>query len=174
MIEAILFCTGSIFILWVSIPSLRTFGSHGYYRFFAWESIWGMFAINVRGWFVHPFSWYQIISWILLVTSLIPLISGVLLLRNVGKPTDALEATTRLVEVGIYKFIRHPFYASLLFLGLGIFFKSPSLLGGCLLIVASAFLYATAIADERECMVKFGNDYAIYKKMTRMFIPFVF
>lgn len=42
------------------------------------------------------------------------------------------------------------------------------------MMVASAFLYATAAADERECLTKFGNDYAIYVKKTRMFIPFVF
>jgi protein-S-isoprenylcysteine O-methyltransferase Ste14 len=174
MIETIIFFVGSIFLVWVSIPSLRQPGSHGYYRFFAWESIWGLFLINARGWFVHPFAWYQIISWILLISSLFPLFSGVYLLRHAGKPTDALEATTQLVQRGIYHFIRHPLYASLLYLAWGIFFKSPSLLGGCFVAVASAFLYATAHADESECLVKFGKEYFTYMKKTRMFIPFVF
>jgi protein-S-isoprenylcysteine O-methyltransferase Ste14 len=174
MIEAILFIVGSIIIVWVSMPSLRRPGSHGYFRFFAWECIWGMFVINTRAWFVHPYAWNQIISWILLITSLYPFISGVYLLRNAGRPTDALEATTQLVQSGIYRFIRHPLYTSLLYLAWGIFFKSPSLLGSCLVMVVSAFLYATATADERECLTKFGNDYAIYVKKSRMFIPFVF
>lgn len=174
MIEAILFISGSIIIVWVSMPSLRRPGSHGYFRFFAWECIWGLFMTNARAWFVHLYAWNQIISWILLIISLYPLISGVYLLRNAGRPTDALEATTQLVQKGIYRFIRHPLYASLLYLAWGIFFKSPSLLGSCLVMVVSAFLYATATADERECLTKFGNDYAIYVKKTRMFIPFVF
>jgi protein-S-isoprenylcysteine O-methyltransferase Ste14 len=173
MIEAVLFFAGSFFLIWISIPSLRRPGSHGYYRFFAWESIWGMFLINVRNWFAHPFAWYQIISWILLFCSLVPLFTGVYLLRNAGKPTDDLEATTLLVQSGIYHYIRHPLYASLLYLGWGIFLKSPSLLGGCMATVVSAFLYATALADESECMTKFGGEYAIYKKKTKMFIPFV-
>jgi protein-S-isoprenylcysteine O-methyltransferase Ste14 len=174
LIETILFIAGSIFVVWVSIPSLRRPGSHGFYRFFAWEAILGLFLMSVRGWFVHPFAWYQVISWILLFVSLVPIISGVYLLRHAGKPTDALEATTQLVQSGIYRFIRHPLYASLLTLAWGIFFKSPSLLDGCLAAVATAFLYATARADEAECLVKFGEEYAGYMKKTKLFIPFVF
>jgi protein-S-isoprenylcysteine O-methyltransferase Ste14 len=174
MIETILFITGSIFIVWISFPSLRRPGSHGFYRFFAWEAVLGMLLMNVSGWFAHPFAWYQIISWILLIVSLIPIISGVYLLRHAGKPTDALEATTQLVQSGIYSLIRHPLYTSLLTLAWGVFFKSPSLLDGCLATVASAFLFGTARADEVECLVKFGEEYARYMKKTKLFIPFIF
>ena len=174
MMATILFGLGTIGILWISIPSLRRPGSHGYYRFFAWEIILGLFALNLRDWFYGPFAWYQILSWILLVGSLIPICYGVILLRKIGKPTDELEATTQLVTSGIYRFIRHPLYASLLYLAWGIFFKSPSLLDGCLAVVTSAFLYATARADEAECGIKFGQAYAGYMKKTRMFIPLLF
>jgi protein-S-isoprenylcysteine O-methyltransferase Ste14 len=174
MLEAIIFILGSAIIIWVSLSSLRQPGSHGFYRFFAWEIILGMFALAVRGWFTDPFAWHQVISWILLVVCLIPIIYGVILLRSVGKPTDELEATTHLVTKGIYRLIRHPLYASLLFLAWGIFFKSPSLLGGCMAAVATAFLYATARADEAECMLKFGEEYGGYMKKTKMFIPYMF
>jgi protein-S-isoprenylcysteine O-methyltransferase Ste14 len=174
MIETIIFAIGSIGIVWVSSPSLRQPGSHGFYRFFAWEIILGMFAINLRGWFDHPFAWNQIISWILLIGCLIPLLYGIFLLRTVGKPTDPLEATTQLVTRGIYQFIRHPLYASLIYLAWGLFFKSPSVLDGCLAVVSTVFLYATARADESECLVKFGADYAGYLKKTKMFIPLIF
>ena len=174
MIETIIFVLGSAGIVWISIPSLRQPGSHGFYRFFAWEIILGLFVINLRSWFVNPFSWYQIISWILLIVCLIPILYGVFLLRTVGKPTDELEATTHLVTNGIYQFIRHPLYASLIYLAWGIFFKSPSLLGGCLAVVSTVFLYATARADESECLVKFGGEYAGYMKKTKMFFPLVF
>jgi len=174
MIEAIIFVLGSACILWISLPSLHRPGSHGFYRFFAWEIILGMLLLAVRGWFTHPFAWYQIISWILLVVCLVPIIYGVVLLRRVGKPTDELEATTHLVTNGIYRLIRHPLYASLLYLAWGIFFKSPSVLDGCMAAVVTAFLYATARADERECLVKFGEEYGSYMKQTKMFIPYVF
>ncbi len=54
MIEAILFVLGSAGIVWISIPSLRQPGSHGFYRFFAWEIILGMFVLAIRGWFAQP------------------------------------------------------------------------------------------------------------------------
>jgi protein-S-isoprenylcysteine O-methyltransferase Ste14 len=95
-------------------------------------------------------------------------------LCTTGKPNDKPEATPQLVTKGIYRTIRHPLYASLLYLAWGIFFKSPSILDGCLVIVATAFLYATARADEAECRVKFGKEYADYMNKTRMFVPFDF
>ena len=174
MIELILFLVGTAFSTWYSIPSLRQPGSHGYYRFFAWEIILGLFVLNLRAWFIQPFAWYQVISWILLILSLIPLVAGLSLLRSMGKPEGNFEATTHLVTRGIYRFIRHPLYMSLIFLTWGIFFKSPSVLDGCLALVGTAFLYATARADESECLVKFGQDYAVYMKATRMFIPFIY
>ncbi|MBU2612072.1 MAG: isoprenylcysteine carboxylmethyltransferase family protein [Chloroflexi bacterium] len=174
MIETIIFTAGSIFIVWYSIPSLRRPGSHGFYRFFAWEAILGLFLLNVRGWLDDPFAWHQIISWILLIVSIFPVVQGVTLLRKAGKPEGNFEATTQLVTRGIYHYIRHPLYASLLYLAWGIFFKSPSLLDGCLAAVATAFLYATARADESECLIKFGEEYAGYMKTTKMFIPFLF
>jgi protein-S-isoprenylcysteine O-methyltransferase Ste14 len=91
-----------------------------------------------------------------------------------GRPTDLLEATTHLVTTGIFQFIRHPLYASLIYLSWGIFFKSPSLLGGCLAVVSTGFLIATARADESECLVKFGDEYIEYMKKTKMFIPLVY
>lgn len=174
MFEVICFVLVSIGIVRVSWPSLRQPQSHGFYRFFAWEAILGLILLNLRGWFDDPFAWHQIVSWILLIVSLYPVIHGVYLLRAVGKPTDELEQTTRLVTRGIYRYIRHPLYASLLYLAWGVFFKSPSLLDGLLALVASAFLYATARADEVECLVKFGDEYTRYMKITKMFIPFLF
>jgi protein-S-isoprenylcysteine O-methyltransferase Ste14 len=170
----ITFVLGTIFIIWYSWSSLRQPRSHGFYRFFVFEAILGLFLLNLRGWFAHPFAWYQLISWILLIGSIVPVIYGFVLLHSAGKPEGSFEATTRLVTEGIYRYIRHPLYASLLYLAWGIFFKSPSLLDGCIAAVATAFLYATARADENECLIKFGNEYAEYMKWTKRFIPFVF
>jgi len=50
MVETIIFIIGSVGIIWISIPSLRQPGSHGFYRFFAWETILGMFVLNMRLW----------------------------------------------------------------------------------------------------------------------------
>jgi protein-S-isoprenylcysteine O-methyltransferase Ste14 len=174
MAEIILFVLGSILFFWISRHALRELASHGFYRFFAWEAILGFFVLNLRSWFVHPFAWYQLISWLLLLISIIPLTWGLILLYRSGQPSGGFEKTTRLVQNGLFHYIRHPLYSSLLFLTWGIFFKSPSLLGCCLAAVTTAFLYATACADQAECLQKFGEQYASYMKKTRMFIPFLF
>jgi len=174
MFASLAFLVVSAVIVGYSLPSLREPRSHGFFRFFAWEAILGLLLLNLHAWFAEPLAWHQLLSWLLLTASLYLLLAGIIHLRRAGKPGGALEATTRLVQEGIFAHIRHPLYASLLYLAWGIFFKSPSLLDGCLTLVATAFLYATARADEAECLVKFGAAYAGYMQRTRMFIPFVF
>jgi len=170
-------------LIYISRASLRQPGSHGFYRFFAWECILLLFLLNVDFWFVNPFTWHQLIAWTLLFSCLVPLIFGVRSLRGHGKPTDkrtgdtsllAFEKTTALVTTGIYAYIRHPLYSSLLLLTWGIFFKAPNLPGGAIALVAATFLFATAIADERECIQFFGSDYQDYMRKTKRFIPFLF
>ena len=182
-IQMILLLVGSIGLLLVSRASLRNPSSHGFYRFFAWEAILLLFVSVLPAWFVDPGSWNQVISWILLVLSIIPLGWGVFLLKRLGKPVGtrgnedtlmSFERTTRLVTTGIFRFIRHPLYASLLILAWGLFFKMPSWLGFALALAASAFLHRTAVADERECLRFFGEEYADYCRRTKRFIPFMY
>jgi len=83
------------------------------------------------------------------------------------------EKTSELVDKGIFKFIRHPLYSSLLFLTWGIYFKDAS---GFLLIVAflsTTSLFLTAKAEEKECIKHFGAKYIEYMKRSKMFIPFI-
>ncbi len=183
MIQWIIFIIVSLLIIVISWKSLRQPGSHGFYRFFAWEAILLLFVINVSVWFYEPGAWHQLISWVLLLVCCIPLGFGVHSLRTRGKPTEqregepsllAFEKTTALVTSGIYRYIRHPLYSSLFLLAWGIFFKSPSLLGVALVLAATAFLVATAKADESECTRFFGSQYQEYMKTTKMFVPYIF
>jgi protein-S-isoprenylcysteine O-methyltransferase Ste14 len=182
MVQWIAFVLGSVILVAISWKSLQHPDSHGFYRFFAWEAILGLVIINLPQWFSHWLAWYQIISWILLFGCLVPLIFGVQSLRTKGKPDKekrpdshllAFERTTKLVTSGIYKFIRHPLYSSLFLLAWGIFFKAPSQTGITLTLLATLFLYATAKADEAECVQTFGTEYQEYMKRTKMFVPYV-
>ncbi|MBI5842976.1 MAG: isoprenylcysteine carboxylmethyltransferase family protein [Chloroflexi bacterium] len=183
MTQLILFAALSVILIAISWKALRDPRSHGFYRFFAWEAILALFLLNAEFWFRDPFSWNQIIAWVLLFASLIPLAFGVHSLRTRGNPTDkregddsllAFEKTTTLVTSGIYKYIRHPLYSSLFLLAWGIFFKMPSWFGFILVVTATLFLIATAKADEAECIQFFGSSYNDYMKKTRMFIPYIF
>jgi protein-S-isoprenylcysteine O-methyltransferase Ste14 len=172
--KPVLFILISLVIAWFSKASLRSSRVHGFYRFFAFEADLGLVMLNLNYWFDHPFSLWQIISWLLLVASLFLVLHGFYLLRIVGRPQGSFENTSRLVQVGAYRFIRHPLYASLLFLAWGVFFKMPSLAGLAMVGVASGFLFTTARVEEKENLEKFGSSYAGYMKKTSMFVPFLF
>jgi protein-S-isoprenylcysteine O-methyltransferase Ste14 len=170
-------------LIYVSRASLRTPRSHGFYRFFAWEFIVALFLFNIDVWFQTPFAWYQLVSWFLLLVCLVPLILGIRALTSRGKPVArretepqllAFERTSSLVTSGIYRYIRHPLYSSLLFLTWGIFFKALTWPGLFLAVAATLFLIATAKADEAECLRFFGASYQEYTKRSKRFVPFLF
>jgi protein-S-isoprenylcysteine O-methyltransferase Ste14 len=174
VLKLIVSVVASVGIVLVSWSSLRNRRSHGFYRFFAFESILLLLLLNIDNWFRTPLAIFQVISWLLLTLSLVLAIHGFHLLRVVGRPQGQIENTTRLVRLGAYRYIRHPLYSSLLFLGWGIFFKNPSLLGGALALAVTVSLIETGRVEEEENLEKFGDDYAAYVKTTKMFIPFMF
>jgi protein-S-isoprenylcysteine O-methyltransferase Ste14 len=182
MTEFLIFAAVTLCLIAISWSSLRRPGTHGFYRFFAWEAICALIFLNHEFWFLKPFTLNQIISWILLITSIVPLVYGIQRLRTTGRPDKdkrtepgllGFERTTHLVTDGIYRFIRHPLYSSLFLLDWGVYFKSPSAFSTILACLAAIFLFATAKADERECIQAFGDPYRKYMKHTKMFIPYV-
>lgn len=172
----------SLGVAWLSRHPLKDPRSHGFYRFFAWELILALTLLNLEVWFVDPFSWHQLISWPMLIVSLYLIVHAVMVFRRAGRQGKreddlaliGIEKTTELVTEGPYRYIRHPFYSSLLFLALGVFFKRPSWLGGVLAGLAVVMLVITAKIEEQENVAYFGEDYALYMGKTKMFIPFVF
>ncbi len=147
---------------------------HGFFRFFAFEGIILLILDNASKWFRNPFSAFQLFSWIILIASLCLAIYGFILLRLRGKPVGSFEDTTQLVVTGVYRYIRHPLYASVLYLGIGAFLKSVTLTSTGLILAISAFLYATARVEEEENIKHFGQAYTEYMRTTKMFIPWVF
>jgi protein-S-isoprenylcysteine O-methyltransferase Ste14 len=164
----------SIIFTLLSRGSLRDRHRHGFYRYFAFEVLLLLFLMNVRDWFREPFSLHQILSGGLLLASLILVVDGFYLLKVAGKPRGQIENTSRLVTQGIYHYIRHPLYASLLLFGWGVCLKHPVPLAILLAILATLLLVATARVEEQENLAKFGTEYVVYKTGTRMFIPFLF
>jgi len=181
-VKIIVFLVASAGIVWLSWSSLRDIRSHGFYRFFAFESIIILILLNIDYWFYEPFSIHQLVSWFLLIISLFLVIHGFQLLHKVGKPDSkrkdssliGIEKTTELVTVGAYHYIRHPIYSSLLFLGWGVFFKQPFWIGFSLAVISTFFLTMTAKIEETENVHFFGDAYKSYMKKTKMFIPSVF
>lgn len=176
------FCMVSLALIYMSRASLFKPKSHGFYRFFAWEMMLLLFLLNFRYWFHDPFSFHQIVAWMLLFIAAFLALYGFYLLMKRGKhdagrndaPMMTFEKTAELVTTGLYRYIRHPLYSSLLFLTWGIFFKMPSGWAWLPAIAASVLLVLTVLREEVENIAYFGEPYRVYMKRSRRFVPFVF
>lgn len=181
MNEILAFLAGSVLLYWFSRKSLAAPNSHGFYRFFAWEAILLLIILNHEPWGEQPYSAHQTGSWILMLLSILLACLGLIALRSKGKANEqrddpalyGFEKTTALVSSGIFRYIRHPMYTSLIALAWGAYFQDPSVIGTVIAGSASFFLVLTAKADEKECLQYFGEQYAAYKQRTWMFIPYV-
>ena len=146
----------------------------GPYRFVVFEGILALALMNDKAWFNPPSSTVQIVSWIALALSIYLAIAGFGLLRSRGRPQGHFEYTTVLVTDNVYRYIRHPMYASLFLLATGVALKQPTywpaIVVYAIVIVAA---YLTAKAEEQDTLATFGAAYAAYMKTSKMFIPFV-
>ena len=183
MIAIALFFAASIAILRLSWHSLHSLRAHGFYRFFAFELLAGLIAVNLSAWFRDPWSARQIASYAFGIISIALAVVGFRLLATEGKASRkstpgtnlAFENTTQLITSGAYRFIRHPLYASLLALVVCVWLKAPSSTVNIAMALGSAvFLLATAIVEEKENLARFGAKYAEYMKYTHRFVPFLF
>ncbi|MCI0698099.1 isoprenylcysteine carboxylmethyltransferase family protein [candidate division KSB1 bacterium] len=75
------------------------------------------------------------------------------------------------VSDGLYKFIRHPQYVAFAVMGLGLLFAWPRFTVLLMYVTMLFVYYFLARHEERECEVRYGEGYRIYKEKTAMFIP---
>ena len=182
MSKLIIFGVLSVLVIFISWRTLFNSKSHGFYRFFSWECMAWLAASNYKYWFIQPFCFNQIISWIFLFYSAYLAIAGMILIKKIGKPNSirdekslfGFEKTTELIDTGVFKLIRHPLYASLIFLTWAVYLKHPTIPLFFIALLSTNFLYFTSRFDEKECILYFGNKYQDYMKHTKMFIPFIF
>ncbi len=181
MNRIILFLVLSIPVYYISRKSLSRPGSHGFYRFLAWECMLWLAISNVRFWFAESFSLPQLISWICLLYAIYPVTAGFIELKKKGNADETrddtlhgFEKTKDLVDTGIFRLIRHPLYSSLLFLTWGILLKNITFPLVIIALLSTLFLFATALAEEKENIAYFGDQYREYMKRTKMFIPWIF
>ena len=173
-LKLLLFVSLSAVAVAASVHSWRTQQAYGFFRFLGFECLILLIVWNTSGWFREPFSVLQIVSWTILALSTALAVHGVHLLKSVGRAKRrVMEDTQAVVEIGAYRYIRHPLYASLLLLGWGVFFKGVDLPSGVLALAATAFWITTARHEERFNVDRFGAAYTAYMKRTKMFVPFL-
>jgi protein-S-isoprenylcysteine O-methyltransferase Ste14 len=75
---------------------------------------------------------------------------------------------------GVYKYLRHPQYASLILAGIGMLLVWPRFLMVAFFITMLFAYHGLAWVEERECIRKYGQVYIDYQKQTPRFLPFHF
>ena len=183
MVRVILFFVASGALLPLSWRSIRHVRAHGFYRFFAFELLLALILLNAPIWFRNPLSPQQWAAYCVGSISIVLAIEGFRLLHRIGRPGQhsaapstnlPLENTTQLAKTGAYRWIRHPLYASLLALALCAYLKDPLGRWSILLTAAvGSFLLATAIAEEKESVRRFGDVYRDYMRSTKRFVPYI-
>ena len=181
LIRSLLFVCFSLVLVRISWKPLHNPKCHGFYRFFAFEGILFLILANHPFWFSDWFAPHQIMSWLLLTLSILFVVQGLFMLRTAGGVQErkdapenfAFENTATLVTGGIYRYIRHPMYSSLMLLAWGAFLKHFSLAGAAVVGVTSLFLIVAGIIEERENLAFFGPAYLQYRKTTKMFLPLI-
>ena len=110
MVLATAFVIVSLGLLYFTRGSVRRPGSHGFYRFFAWECILGLVWLKLPAWGADLLAPHHLLAQVLLVTSVWLPLHAFRLLTPLGHPgemrnDDALvgfEKTSKLVTVCVH------------------------------------------------------------------------
>ena len=102
---------------------------------------------------------------IIIIASIFILIAIKDLGRNLS-PFPKPKASSNLVTTGIYRFIRHPMYYSLIIISFGVFLTKLSIYHLCLTITLALLIKFKIILEEQYLKNKFKN-YFLYKKVVK-------
>lgn len=173
MIKATVFVVISVVIFMKFRKELFAFRRHGPYMFLAFEGLLALFILNGGSMFENALSWRQILSWALFIVSACFAFLGFRGLRKYGQADHDWEDTTRLVREGVFRYIRHPLYASLMLLSTGMLLKDVSLRAASVFLLILCFLVTASRMEEGENTRKFGAEYENYILKTKRYLPFI-
>ncbi|MCH5586187.1 protein-S-isoprenylcysteine O-methyltransferase [Shimazuella sp. AN120528] len=90
-------------------------------------------------------------------------------------PTLEIRSGHQLIRTGIYRYTRHPMYASSLLWGIAQFLMLANWIVGLSPFVSFLLLYLFRVKKEEQMMLdKFGDEYKSYMKTTGRIIPRLF
>jgi protein-S-isoprenylcysteine O-methyltransferase Ste14 len=141
--------------------------------FFAFESLLVLIYFNISHGMENAALWSHIISWLLLSGSAVLALSGFVHMRKYGMAREDWEDTTRLIHEGVFRYVRHPLYSSLMMLSAGLLLKRAGTPSFIAFLVCITALVAASLAEEGENREKFGESYLHYAQGTKRYIPFV-
>ena len=168
-----------VYLSWRSMFSLR---NHGFYRLIVWEcALWlGIqnHQYEVGGGVdlsLTPATFLTLGSLIIVIWALATMYRhGQVSQQRHDSTLFEFEKTTELVDKGLFRYIRHPMYTSLLCLMWGFFWRQPTWPLLAVALLGSFACYMAALIEERENLEFFGEKYQEYMRSTKRFVPFVY
>ncbi|MDF2545984.1 MAG: isoprenylcysteine carboxylmethyltransferase family protein [Anaerosolibacter sp.] len=79
----------------------------------------------------------------------------------------------KVVKTGVYRYIRHPQYTGFMLLTLGMIIQWATLPMLIMWPFIARMYYRLAKKEERDMLTEFGEEYMMYKRKTKMFLPFI-
>ena len=79
----------------------------------------------------------------------------------------------KVVKTGVYRYIRHPQYTGFILLTTGMIFEWATLTMLLMWPVIVWMYYRLARREENDMINEFGEEYIMYMKRTKRFIPFI-
>ena len=111
------------------------------------------------------------VGWLILPVALLFFFSITIYFKREGKPGEgkSLMNTTVLVDSGTYGIIRHPYVLGVILMMYASILISQHWLTAIVGVPISVWGYAEAVKEEKDLIVKFGDDYKRYmEKVPRM------
>jgi len=95
--------------------------------------------------------------------------------KSLGKewsPVLEIRKGHTLITEGPYRFIRHPMYAAIILIGIGVSVLSANWIVSLSYMLPVICMYLVRVSDEEKMMTEyFGNDYREYVKRTGKLVP---
>lgn len=170
------------FELWVNLRLWRP-GSANRDRLSRYLIIGGMlvaFALAWRATRLHAFDfarWRPQIFYLGLGLMLSGLIFRGYAIRQLGQffvPEVAIQPGQRVIDQGLYRYLRHPSYTGTFITILGYGLTLTNSLSLAVMLIVPGALYGFRIwAEEAALLEAFGEEYRAYMRRTKRIIPFV-
>ena len=116
----------------------------------------------------------QIIGVLLTILGLIIAIVARRTLADNWSSDVELKKDHKLITKGIYKYVRHPIYTGITFMGLGAIIVDQSIIVTIFFIGMVAFLIFKMKKEETLLLKHFPKEYPAYMKKTKTLIPFIY
>jgi protein-S-isoprenylcysteine O-methyltransferase Ste14 len=164
MLVAYIICAGiwlAILFWWV-IPVIR---KRMFYEIYMACGLGIYFSLIVLGdmlWKSGNILPLRYVGYISFIPGAIFVVFAFISLKHRGKPTSGWEPTTKLVEAGIFRIVRHPLYLGSAFFTVGMILviqSVPSTLLGCIAIFC---FWMASKGEDKFNVQKFGDAYREY------------